>query len=163
VNLIKQAAEFGLQSNGAQIAGFLVYITDIHALGLDVAQGLRFPAGFYWDQSDASRSFAKRFFAERHAMPTKNQASIYAASLHFLKAIAQAGTDDPVAVNKAMRAGPVAFFGRPATLREDGRLLYEVSLYRVKTAAESHAAWDYYAELGRISAADAFLPISANC
>jgi branched-chain amino acid transport system substrate-binding protein len=57
----------------------------------------------------------------------------------------------------------VAFFGRPATLREDGRLLYEVSLYRVKTAAESHAAWDYYAELGRISAADAFLPISANC
>jgi branched-chain amino acid transport system substrate-binding protein len=163
VNLIKQAAEFGLRQSGAVLAGFLVYITDIHALGLDAAQGLSFPASFYWDQSDASRAFAKRFMTERKAAPTKNQASNYAATLHFLKAMAQAGTDDPVAVNKAMRAMPVAFFGKPATMRADGRLLYDVSLYRVKKPAESKAPWDYYEQVGTVPAAEAFLPMSAAC
>ncbi len=163
VTLIKQAAEFGLQKSGAKLAGFLVYITDIHALGLDVAQGLSFPAGFYWDQSAAARAFAKRFAAERGAMPTKNQASVYAGVAHFLRAMAQAGTDDVLAVNKAMRALPVGYFGRAATLRADGRLLYDVSLYRVKPPAESHAPWDYYTEIGTIPAAQAFLPISAAC
>ena len=113
VNLIKQAAEFGLRKGGAKLAGFLVYITDIHALGLPVAQGLSFPASYYWDQNDAARAFAKRFQAERKAMPTKNQASVYAGTLHFLKAMAQAGTDDPIAVNKAMRAAPVSLLRPP--------------------------------------------------
>jgi branched-chain amino acid transport system substrate-binding protein len=163
VNLIKQAAEFGLRKNGVQLAGYLVYITDIHALGLDVAQGLSFPAGFYWDQNDESRAFSKRFITERKAMPTKNQALNYASTLHFLKAMAQAGTDDPIAVNKAMRALPVAYFGRPATLRADGRLLYDVTLYRVKRPGESRFAWDYYTSVGTLPASEAFLPMNPAC
>ncbi len=162
VNLIKQAAEFGLQKS-ARLAAFLVYITDIHALGLAIAQGLSFPAGFYWDQSDASRAFAKRFLAARKAAPTKNQASVYAGVLHFLKAMAQAGTDDAIAVNKAMRAAPVAYFGHPATMRADGRLLYDVTLYRVKRPGESHAPWDYYTAIGSIPASEAFLPMNPAC
>jgi branched-chain amino acid transport system substrate-binding protein len=163
VNLIKQAAEFGLRKNGAQLAGFLVYITDVHALGLEVAQRFSFPASFYWDQNDESRAFAKRFMAERKAVPTKNQAANYASTLHFLKAMAQAGTDDPIAVNKAMRAMPVAYFGRPATLRADGRLLYDVTLYRVKRPDESRFPWDYYSAVGTLPAAEAFLPMNPAC
>lgn len=163
VNLIKQTAEFGLQKGGAQLAGFLVYITDIHALGLAAAQGLSFPASFYWDQSDEFRAFAKRFMTERKAMPTQNQASVYAGVLHFLKAMAQAGTDDAIGVNKAMRTAPVAFFGSPATMRADGRVLYDVTLYRVKRPDESRVPWDYYTAVGTIPASEAFLPLNPLC
>lgn len=163
VNLIKQAAEFGLRKGGAQLAGFLVYITDIHALGLAAAQGLTFASSYYWDQNDAARRFARRFAATQKAMPTRNQASVYAATLHFLKAMAQAGTRDALAVNKAMRAMPVAFFGRPATLRADGRLLYDVPLWRVKRPQDSHGPWDYYAPAGTLPAAQAFLPVAPGC
>lgn len=163
VNLIKQLHEFGMASKGVKLAGFLVYITDIHALGLEVAQGLSFAASFYWDQSDKSRAFAKDFHFERKAMPTKNHAVNYVAVLHFLQAMAKAGTDDPVAVNKAMRAMPIDYFGRPATLRADGRLLVDLSLYRVKQPAESKHAWDYYQEVGKVPAATAFLPMNPSC
>jgi branched-chain amino acid transport system substrate-binding protein len=163
VNLIKQAAEFGLRKSGVQLAGYLVYITDIHALGLEVAQGLSFPAGFYWDQNDDSRAFTKRFMVERKAAPTKNQAVNYTSTLHFLKAMAQAGTDDPIAVNKAMRAMPVSYIGRPASLRADGRLLYDVTLYRVKRPDESRGPWDYYTAIGTLPAAEAFLPMNPAC
>ena len=163
VNLIKQAAEFGLTKTGARLGAFLVFITDIHALGLEVAQGLSFPASFYWDQNDEARAFAKRFQAERHAAPSKEQAAVYSASLHALKAMAQAGTTDALAVNQAMRALPVAFFGHPATMRQDGRVLYEMTLYRVKRPAESRGPWDYYTALGSVAAAEAFLPANPAC
>ena len=164
VNLVKQLAEFGLQGKtGQTLAGFLVYITDIDALGLDVAQGLRFPSSFYWDQSDATRAFSKRFFAERRAMPTQNQANIYAATRHFLQSMAQAGTRDPVAVNGAMRARPLDYFAQPATIRADGRVLHDVTLWRVKSPAESHAPWDYLAPIGTIPATTAFLPATPAC
>ena len=163
VNLIKQAAEFGLARNGAQLAAFLVYITDIHALGLAAASGLTFAASYYWDQNDAARAFAHRFAAAQQAMPTKNQASVYAATRHFLKAMAASGTRDADTVNRAMRASPVAFFGRPATLREDGRLLYDLPLWRVKSPADSHGPWDDYTQIGTLPAAEAFLPMAAAC
>ncbi len=164
VNLIKQAHEFGLGVNGKPtLGGFLIYLTDIHALGLDTVQGLELTSGFYWDQSDESRAFAHRFMAVMHAMPTKEQASVYAAVLHYLQAVKQTGTVEAVAVNKAMRAAPVDYFGHPATLRADGRLLYDVTLYRVKTPAESKQAWDYYAPVQTISAAEAFLPMNPDC
>ncbi len=164
VTLIKQAAEFGLGTGGAQtLAGFLIYITDIHALGLKVAQGLTVSTGFYWDQDDGTRAFARRFFAGRHAMPTKNQAMVYASTRHFLRAMAQAGTRDAMAVNAAMRALPVDLFGTPATLRADGRVLYDLGIWRVKRPEESRAAWDYYAPIGRLAAAEAFLPINPAC
>jgi branched-chain amino acid transport system substrate-binding protein len=163
VNLIKQSAEFGLRRGGVQLAGFLVYITDIHSLGLAAAQGFSFPVSFYWDQNDAARAFTKRFMAERAAVPTQNQASVYACVLHFLKAMAKAGTDDPIAVNKAMRALPIDFLGRPASLRADGRVLFDVMLYRVKKPEESRAPWDYYTLIGSIPAAEAFLPMNPAC
>ncbi len=159
VNVIKQAAEFGIQGRGRQrLAGFLVYITDIHALGLPICQGLAFTSGFYWDQTDAARSFSKRFHAEQSAMPTREQAATYVASLHFLKSMAQAGTRDPLAVARAMRVLPVDYLGHPATVRGDGRVLYDLTLYRVKPPRRSRSPWDYYEPLATIVAAEAFLP-----
>jgi branched-chain amino acid transport system substrate-binding protein len=159
VSEIKQAAEFGIGRDGKQsLVGFLVYIDDINALGLDVARGLNVTTGFYWDQNDSARAFAKRFFAKRNMMPSKNQATIYVAVKHYLEAVKAAGTDEAVAVNKAMRAAPVDFLGRPATLRSDGRLLYDLTLYRVKSPSQSKGAWDYYAPVRDIPASEAFLP-----
>lgn len=164
VNLIKQAAEFGLMRPGGQtMVGFLVYITDIHSLGLQVAQGLTFGAGFYWDQDDTARAFARRFMAARRAMPTKNQAAVYASTLHYLRAMAQAGTRDAVAVGKAMRALPASYLGRPTTIRADGRALYDLTLYRVKAPGETTGAWDYYTAVAPIPAAEAFVPMTAAC
>jgi branched-chain amino acid transport system substrate-binding protein len=164
VNLVKQLAEFGLQGKtGQTLAGFLVYITDIDALGLDTAQGLRFPSSFYWDQSDGTRAFAKRFFAERRAMPTQNQANIYAATLAFLKGMAKAGSRDAIAVNKAMRADPLDYFGQQTTIRTDGRVLHDLTLYRVKTPGESKYPWDYLAFIGTIPATEAFIPANPTC
>jgi branched-chain amino acid transport system substrate-binding protein len=164
VNAIKQASEFGLTKGGKQtMAGFLVYTTDIHALGLAATQGFVLSSSFYWDQNDQARTFAHRFHAERKAMPTRNQACDYAATLHFLKAMAQAGTRDPIAVNKAMRAMPAAYFGHQASIRADGRVLYDVTLYRVKTQAESKEDWDFYAPIATLSAAEAFLPMTPSC
>ena len=164
VNLIKQAGEFGLATSGKlTLAGFLIYITDIHALGLALSQGLTFGSGFYWDQSEASRAFGKRYQAERKAMPSKTQAAVYASTLHFLKSMQQAGTRDAIAVNRAMRSLPVENFGRPTTLRTDGRVMYDLSLYRVKAPANSRGSWDYYEEIGAIPAGEAFLPINPDC
>lgn len=164
VNLLKQAAEFGMQTGGPQtLAGFLVYLTDIHALGLDVAQGLRFPTSFYWDQNPAARAFGQRFMAERRAMPTQNQANVYAATTHFLRAMAQAGTRDALAVGRAMRALPVGYFGVDTTMRADGRVLHDLTLYRVKAPGESNGAWDYLAPIGSVAAKEAFLAINPAC
>ncbi|MBV9078607.1 MAG: ABC transporter substrate-binding protein, partial [Methylobacteriaceae bacterium] len=131
--------------------------------GLDVAKNLTFSEAFYWDTNDETRAFAKRYFDAVGRMPTKNQALIYLATAHYLKAVDKAGTDEAVAVNKAMRELPVAFFGKNATLRGDGRLLYDPVLYRVKTPAESKAPWDYYEAVRTIPAAEAFLPANPAC
>jgi branched-chain amino acid transport system substrate-binding protein len=158
-NQIKQGAEFGIGRDGKQaLVGFLVYIQDVHALGLKVAQGLDLTTGFYWDQSDESRAFAERFLAAAHQMPSRNHAAIYTAVKHYLQAIKAAGTDETAAVGKAMRAAPIDFFGHPAKMRGDGRVLYDLTLYRVKTPAESKKPWDYYAKLRDIAADQAFAP-----
>ena len=163
VSILKTAGEFGLGRDGKQsLAGFLVYIDDVNALGLDAAKGLYVTSGFYWDQNEEARAFAKRFFAERKMMPSKNQAEIYTAVKHYLQAVDAAGTDEAVAVNKAMRAAPVDYFGHKASIREDGRVLYDLTLFRVKDAAHSKAPWDYYEPLRAIPAAEAFLPVNAE-
>jgi len=161
VNIIKQAHEFGIGRDGKQsLIGFLVYIQDIHALGLEKAQNLNVTSGFYWDQNDKSRNFAKRFFDKRKMMPSKNHAEIYTAVSHYLRAAEATGTDEAVAVNKMMRQTPIDYFGRAATLRSDGRALYNLTLYRVKTPAESKAPWDYYAPIRDIPASEAFMPVN---
>ncbi len=164
INVIKQASEFGLtRDKGRRLAGFLVYITDIHAVGLDVTQGLTFSSSFYWDQNRQARAFSERFFAARKAMPTRNQAVNYVAVLHYLKSVAQAGTTGALAVAKAMRALPVDYMGHPAHVRADGRVLYDVTLYRVKRPAESQGAWDLYDAVATLPASEAFLPINPAC
>ncbi|NNM75200.1 ABC transporter substrate-binding protein [Enterovirga aerilata] len=160
---IKQANEFGLMTGKQTMTGFLVYVTDIHALGLPVAQNLTFSEAFYWDQNEATRAFANRFREAVGIMPTKNHALIYTATLHYLKAIDKAGTDEAVAANKAMRDLPVAFFGAQTRIRADGRHLYDPVLYRVKTPAQSKGPWDYYEAMRTIPAAEAFLPMNPAC
>ena len=161
VNLLKQANEFGLRDSGKQVvAGFLTYIQDINALGLAATQGYTFTEGFYWNQNEVARAFAQRFFSIRQAMPSKNHAEIYTAVTHYLRAIEAAGTDEAVAVNRAMRERPLNYFGHPATVRSDGRVLFDVELWQVKTPAESTEPWDYYTPVRTIPAAEAFLSIN---
>ncbi len=160
-NTIKQAAEFGIGKDGKQaLVAFLFYIQDVYALGLPAAKNLNITTSFYWDQDDKARAFAKRFLAQRNMMPSRNHALIYTAVTHYLEAVKAAGTDDAAAVGKAMRAAPIDYFGHPATMRSDGRVLFDLTLYRVKTPEESKAPWDYYAPIKNISATEAFAPVN---
>lgn len=164
VNALKQANEFGIGRDGSQsLVGFLVYITDIHSLGLAVTQGLTVTSGFYWDQSDAARAFAKRYREKTGLMPTKNHAEVYTSVLHYLRAAAATKSNDPVAVNRQMRAMNLDVFGTPATVRADGRVLYDLGVYRVKAPAASKGAWDYYERIATIPQGEAFLPANPDC
>ncbi len=164
VNAIKQAGEFGLTRGGRQrLAGFLVYLTDIHALGLEATQGLALSSSFYWEQNAPARAFAERFFSARKAMPTRNQAAIYVAVRHYLRAMAQAHSTDALTLAKAMRALPVDYLGHEATVRADGRVLYDMTLYEVKAPGASKGAWDLYRPLSSLPAAQAFLPMNPAC
>ena len=165
VNIIKQSKEFAIGADGSQsLVAFLVYITDIHALGLEVAQNLVVTSSFYWNQNDTSRAFAKRFFEARKAMPSKNQAAIYTSVLHYLRAVDAAGTDEAVAVGKKMRELKLDYFGKPASVRSDGRVLFDLTVYRVRKKSELKDPWDYYEPIRTIPAAEAFLPVnSAAC
>lgn len=162
ITAIKQAAEFGIGKGGQRLAGFLVFITDIHALGLEVAQGLYVSSGFYWNQNDASRAFSQRFMQERHVMPTKSQAASYAATVHWLKAVEAAGTTDSVVVNRQMRMAPGDFFGKPTVIRQDGRAVYDMDLYRVKAPSETKIPWDYYKPISTVLGDDAFRSVTAG-
>jgi branched-chain amino acid transport system substrate-binding protein len=158
VNAIKQAHEFGIQSGGQVIVGMLTFIADVHSIGLKDAQGMYVAAEYYWDDDEHTRAFAKRFFDVEKRMPTKLQAATYASVRHYLKAIEAAGTDEAKVVNAQMRKMPVDFFGRPARIRADGRVIYDLSLYRVKAPSASKYPWDYYEKIATISGDKAFRP-----
>ncbi len=157
---LKQAAEFGLAQGGQRLAPLLVFLTDIHSLGLAAAQGSLIAEGFYWDQNDAARTWSRRFLAAHGKMPTKAQAAAYVSVLHYLRAVEAVGTDEARAVNARMRQMPVDYFGRPATIRPSGRVVYDLSLYQVKAPAESRQAWDYYRQVGIVPADQAFRPMA---
>ncbi len=160
VNAVKQTHEFGLQQSGQTIVGMLTFISDVHSIGLKDAQGMYIAAQYYWDDDDGTRAFAKRFMAIEKREPTKLQAATYAAVRHYLKAIEAGGTDEAKAVNAEMRKLPVDFFGRPAHVRRDGRVVYDLSLYRVKTPTQSRYPWDYYEKISVIPGDNAFRPES---
>ena len=144
INSVKQANEFGITKGGQQLAGLLVFDTDIDSIGLPIAQGMYLTTGFYWDMNDDSRKWAKRF-GERHKgkMPTMVQAGVYSQVSHYLKAIAAAGTDDPDTVMKKMRDMPINdFFAKNGKLREDGRMVHDMYLAQVKKPSESKGRWD---------------------
>lgn len=156
-NALRSAREFGLTRN-RKLASFLIFITDIDALGLETAQDLLVVDGFYWDQDETARRFAERFRKRIGRMPTKGQAAVYASVAHYLKAVASAGTDEALRVNEAMRRLPVDYTGRPGTIRADGRVIYDLTLYAVKKPAESRGRWDYYKPVGSIPGPEAFRP-----
>lgn len=160
INSIKQAAEFGVTGGHQKLAPMILYITDVHAMGLRVAQGLMFSAGFYWDQDDATRAWSKRFFNIMKQMPSQEQAGDYSAVAHYLKAAAAAGTTDAEAVMAKMRDLPIEdFMTRGGKLRIDGRVERDMYLFQVKTPAESKAPWDYYRQLAVVPAAQATRPL----
>ena len=157
ISATKQANEFGLTRGGQSIVSLLVFITDIHSIGLKNAQGLKFVTGFYWDRDAETRAWSKRFFSRHGAMPTQAQAAVYSAVRHYLRAVVAAGTDEAKAVMAKMRDMPVDdFFANSGRLREDGRLLHDMYFAQVKTPEESTEPWDYYKILGSISADQAF-------
>jgi branched-chain amino acid transport system substrate-binding protein len=158
VNAIKQAKEFGIEDGGQKLAALHAFVTDVDSLGLEAAKGLVISTGFYWDDTDGTRAWSKRFFAAQGKMPTREQAGVYLSVLHYLKAVQAAGTTDAEAVNAAMRKIPVDRFGSKATIRADGRVIYDLGVYEVKAPAESKGAWDYYRKISTVPAAQAFRP-----
>jgi branched-chain amino acid transport system substrate-binding protein len=162
INAIKQGAEFGIVKGGQQFAGLLVFLTDVHALGLNTAQGLLLTESFYWDLNDQTRAFAKRFGAlHKGAMPTMAHAGVYSSVLHYLKAVEAAKTDDGAKVIAKMKELPTddAAFGK-GTVRQDGRKIHPVYLFEVKKPAESKGPWDYYKVRATIPADQAFRPLA---
>jgi branched-chain amino acid transport system substrate-binding protein len=161
-NSIKQAAEFGIVKGGQNLAGLLVFITDVHALGLNTAQGLIFTETFYWDRDEASRAFAKRFAPQDKGIhPTMIHAGVYAGVLHYLKAVEALKGDDGTKVIAKMKELPTddPLFGK-GTIRADGRKIHPAYLVEVKKPAESKAPWDYYKIRATIPADQAFRPLA---
>jgi branched-chain amino acid transport system substrate-binding protein len=160
-NAIKQGAEFGIVRSGQNFAGLLVFLTDVHALGLDKAQGLIFTESFYWDLNDQTRAFARRF-AERNRgiHPTMIHAGVYAGTLHYLKGVEGLKSDDGTRVIERMKEMPTddPLFGK-GTIRVDGRKVHPMYLVEVKTPAESKKPWDYYKIRTTIPADQAFRPL----
>ncbi|HVP88794.1 MAG TPA: ABC transporter substrate-binding protein [Casimicrobiaceae bacterium] len=162
-NSIKQAAEFGIVRGGQKLAGLLVFLTDIHALGLQTAQGLIFTETFYWDLNDQTRAFSKRFTErDKGIHPTMVHAGVYSAVLHYLKAVeALKGAKDGAKVVAKMKETPTddPLFGK-GMVRVDGRKIHPAYLVEVKKPSESKAPWDYYKVLATIPADQAFRPLS---
>src|SRR6187551_107650 len=161
-NAIKQAAEFGIVKGGQNLAGLLVFITDVHALGLPTAQGLIFTEAFYWDLNDQTRAFAKRFAAvDKGIHPTMVHAGVYASLLHYLKAVEALKSDDGTKVVAKMKEMPTddPLFGK-GTIRVDGRKIHQAYLMEVKKPAESKYPWDYYKVRATIPADQAFRPLA---
>ena len=163
-NAIKQAAEFGIVESGQSLASLLMFISDVHSLGLPAAQGLLLTTGYYWDLDDESRPFAKRFFDKTGKMPTMVHAGVYSSVLHYLKAVDAAGTDDGKTVAAKMHEMPVEdFFARNADLRVDGRLVHDMYLARVKKPEDSKYPWDYFEIVTTIPGDQAYKPLSKDC
>jgi branched-chain amino acid transport system substrate-binding protein len=164
INSIKQAGEFGLTTAGQKLAGLLVFITDVHSLGLKTAQGLTITTGFYWDLNDETRAWSKRF-AGKHGgkMPTMVQAGIYSGVTHYLKAIEAAKTDEAKAVVAKMKELPVNdFLAKGGKIRADGRMVHTMYLAQVKKPEESKGPWDYYKIVREIPGDQAFRPMDAK-
>ncbi|WP_354069072.1 ABC transporter substrate-binding protein [Bradyrhizobium sp. LB5.2] len=163
INAVKQAAEFGVVQRGQRLAGLLVFLTDVHALGLQTAQGLTLTTAFYWDLNDKTRAFAKRFAGlDGGKYPTMVQAGVYSSVLHYLEAVAKVGSaTDGMKVVEAMKATRYddPLFG-DTMVREDGRAVHAMYLVEVKKPAESKGAYDYFKVLDKIPADKAFRPLA---
>jgi branched-chain amino acid transport system substrate-binding protein len=163
INGVKAAQQFGLTKAGQTVVGLLVWMTDVHSMGLEVAQGLVLTNGFYWDRDDETRAFAKKFFARTKKMPHMGDAGDYSSTMHYLRAIQAAGTDEAHAVMAKMKSMKVNdFFAKNGYVRADGRFIHNQYVYQVKKPSESKYAWDYYKPVKVIPAEQAFRPLSES-
>ena len=162
-NAIKQAAEFGLVAGGQKLAGLLVYINDVHALGLKTAAGMMLSEAFYWNLDDETRAWSRRFFDKTKKMPNMSQAGVYSATMHYLEAIKAAGTDETNAVMSAMRKAPIHdFFAKNGRIRDDGRMVHDMYLFEVKKPEESKGPWDFYKVVATVPGDEAFQPLEKS-
>jgi len=162
INAIKSANEFGLTKNQT-LAGLLIFITDIHSLGLGVTQGMLMTEGWYWDTNDDTRALGRRFFEKMQRMPTMTQAGVYSAVLSYLKSVQAAGTDSADAVMAELKKMKINdSFAKNAYIREDGRMMHDMYLMQVKKPSESKYPWDYYNVKAVIPAEQAFQPLSLS-
>ena len=162
-NSLKAANEFGI-TRTMKPAALLVFITDIHSLGLPTAQGLYLTAGWYWDLNDETRAFAKRFFAKMNRQPTMDHAGAYSATLTYLKAVKAAGTTDADKVMAQLKKDKINdMFAKGGYIRADGAMIHEMYVMQVKTPQESKYPWDYYKLIRKMSGEEAFGPITGLC
>ena len=156
INTIKAANEFGI-TKSMKLAGLLMFINDVHSLGLNLTQGMYFTDGWYWDQNEESRKWAKRYFEKMKKMPSMLQAGDYSATMHFLNAVKAIGSDDPDKVMEQMKKTPVNdFFAKNGVIRPDGRMVHDMYLMQVKKPSESKYPWDYYRVVQTIPGDQAF-------
>jgi branched-chain amino acid transport system substrate-binding protein len=163
VTAMKQWNEFGMNTGAQKPVAELMFLTDVHAMGIETAQGLTTVTAWYWGLNEETRAFGDRFYKLHKAMPTAPQAAVYSAVLHYLKAVAAAGTDETGAVLDKMRSTPVDdFYARGARLRADNKLVHDFYLVEVKKPSDVTSPWDYYKVLQKIAADDAYLPLSQS-
>ncbi len=161
VNAVKSAREFGVSRGNQTIAGLLVWINDVHSLGLETAQGMLLTNAFYWDRDEETRAWSRRFFDRMKRMPNMGDAGDYSSTMHYLKSIQAAGTDDATAVMAKMKETPINdFFAKGGVIRPDGRMVHDMYVYEVKSPAESKYPWDYYKLRATIPAKQAFRPLA---
>jgi len=162
INAIKQAREFGITPKQS-LAGLLMFISDVHSLGLEATAGMYLTTGFYWDFNDETRAWSKRYFDRMKRMPTMVQAGNYSSVYHYLKAVKAAGTDEAKAVMAKMREMPVNdFFAKNGKVRIDGRMVHDMYLAQVKKPSESKYPWDYYHIRQVIPGDEAYMPLSQS-
>jgi branched-chain amino acid transport system substrate-binding protein len=156
-NIVKQADEFGVRASGQKLAGLSLTLHDVKGMGLKSAQGLVVTAPFYWDQNDETRAFSKRYFERFKRMPNMIQASAYGAAMHYLNAVKAAGSDDTATIMKKMKETPINdFMTRNGSIREDGRVMRDMFVFKVKSPEQSKGEWDLYEQVASIPAAEAF-------
>ncbi len=162
INAIKAAQEFGVTKN-QKLAALLLWIQDVHSLGLQTAQGLQLTNAWYWDMNDETRAFARRFMQRVGHMPNMAHAGDYSSTMHYLRAVQAAGSDDPDAVSAKMRELPISdMFTKNGRIREDGRMVHDMYLWEVKSPAESKGPWDYLKLVKTIPADQAFMPLAQS-
>src|SRR6202022_437869 len=160
---VKQGGAGGSSPPPSAPAPLLMYISDVHSLGLEIGKGLTFVDGFYWDTDDASREGARRFFAQRGVMPTMTHAGVYSSVRHYLRAVQASGTDDPAAIAVKMRELRVDdFFAKNGEVRAAGRIIHDMLLVQVRRPEETRYAWDYYKIISTIPANKAFRPLAES-
>ncbi|WP_029009976.1 ABC transporter substrate-binding protein [Azospirillum halopraeferens] len=165
INAVKQASEFGLPQGGQTMAGLLLNVNDVHALGLEISQGLMLANSFYWDMTDETRAWSKRFEERTGRKPSMNQAGVYSSVRHYLKAVQEIGTDDADKVAARMRSLPVNdMMMKDVRIADNGRVMNHMYLLQVKTPAETQYPWDYFKVLQDIPGDRAYIdPQKSGC